>query len=400
MLDEVLGDGVGLDEATGFGSFELVTLVQGVGIQQTQLPLRGYRLSLADALLVVDQLLYVQGASLSQGVGVAMTSIAQLGITLRQTVGMADAMFPNQKLGTSLLDGASVAGQLIAAWAMSLTDTAEMDDAPSALIGLVLAEQLGIIHTQTVAAIYQLSAAERVRVVDSLGRFFGGDLSDGMLLDPVLRGVLSARPALSDTVGLTDALAPRLLLRVATHDAVDIDFSQALQMFFSPVVVEGVELSAGYVSPSGAVTTWAMNTSTAAVTEYSNYAFNSFAQRENICVGASDNGLYELVGDSDDGADIVATIKSGFMQFAGAKFGLLKRIYMAQRGTGDYLLKVLTGDDKEYIYSVSPGSMTTARVHLGKGLRARYFAFELVSTGQDFDLESLEFVPLPAQRRV
>jgi hypothetical protein len=37
---------------------------------------------------------------------------------------------------------------------------------------------------------------------------------------------------------------------------------------------------------------------------------------------------------------------------------------------------------------------------MGKGLRSRYFAFELVSTGQDFDLDTLEFIPLVADRRV
>ena len=44
--------------------------------------------------------------------------------------------------------------------------------------------------------------------------------------------------------------------------------------------------------------------------------------------------------------------------------------------------------------------MKTTKVNMGKGLRARYFAYELISTGQDFDLDSVEFVPLVAQRRV
>jgi hypothetical protein len=44
--------------------------------------------------------------------------------------------------------------------------------------------------------------------------------------------------------------------------------------------------------------------------------------------------------------------------------------------------------------------MITTRVQVGKGLRARYYAFELETVdGQDFDLESIEFVPLVVQRR-
>jgi hypothetical protein len=39
-------------------------------------------------------------------------------------------------------------------------------------------------------------------------------------------------------------------------------------------------------------------------------------------------------------------------------------------------------------------------VQVGKGLRARYFALELVTTGQDFDLDTIEVVPLLNARRV
>ena len=59
-----------------------------------------------------------------------------------------------------------------------------------------------------------------------------------------------------------------------------------------------------------------------------------------------------------------------------------------------------TGDGKTYTYAVVGKDMQTTKVHMGKGLRARYFAFELISTGQDFDLDDIEFMPLVAQRRV
>ena len=37
---------------------------------------------------------------------------------------------------------------------------------------------------------------------------------------------------------------------------------------------------------------------------------------------------------------------------------------------------------------------------IGKGLSARYFAFELTTPGQDFDLDSVEFIPMMRDRRV
>jgi hypothetical protein len=136
------------------------------------------------------------------------------------------------------------------------------------------------------------------------------------------------------------------------------------------------------------------------VTEYSNYQFNSFAAMGSKYLGANENGLYELNGDDDDGEDIIAQIKSGFAQWAGARFTLFKGIYLGVRGEGDFVLRLTTGDGSTYNYGVSTRNMRSTKVHLGKGLRARYFAFELISTGQDFDLESIEFVPLIADRRV
>ena len=70
-------------------------------------------------------------------------------------------------------------------------------------------------------------------------------------------------------------------------------------------------------------------------------------------------------------------------------------------GNNDFYAKIIAGDGREYVYKFvsQPGLMTT-KVNVGKGLRARYFQFELQSTGPDFDLDSIEFVPMMGQRRV
>jgi len=173
-----------------------------------------------------------------------------------------------------------------------------------------------------------------------------------------------------------------------------------LQALWDGSISETIVLDGGYLAPDGSFTTWAMNTSTAAVTEYTNYVFNSFARMGNKYLGASDTGLYELLGDNDAGADIIATLKGGYFQFGGSRLSRLNAAYIAARGEGQFVLKIRTGDGQEYIYQTNTRNMRSTKVHMGKGMRARYFSFELVSTGQDFDLESLEFVPIVVQRRV
>jgi hypothetical protein len=165
-------------------------------------------------------------------------------------------------------------------------------------------------------------------------------------------------------------------------------------------MVEGVEISAAYLSPGGGITTWALNTNTAAVTEYSGYDFNSFAKLGRHYVGASNEGIFSLDGDTDDGTDIISRIKSGFAQFSGSKFTSFKAAYLGVRGEGDFILRVVDGEGKSYDYAVSTRNTRSTKVHMGKGLRARYFSFELISTGQDFDLDTVEFIPIAETRRV
>jgi hypothetical protein len=71
------------------------------------------------------------------------------------------------------------------------------------------------------------------------------------------------------------------------------------------------------------------------------------------------------------------------------------------RASGEFLIKLRTGDGKSYTYQVNAQPLRTTRVELGKGLRARYFTYELISIGgQDFDLDEIEFLPIVSQRRI
>jgi hypothetical protein len=79
---------------------------------------------------------------------------------------------------------------------------------------------------------------------------------------------------------------------------------------------------------------------------------------------------------------------------------MFKGMYLGVRGEGEWVIKLITGDGNTYNYAVSTRNQRTTKVHMGKGLRARYWAFDMISSGQDFDLDTIEFVPIAAQRRV
>lgn len=273
-------------------------------------------------------------------------------------------------------------------------------DAADVVRAVQVLEQLGISETVLAKATLYMSASERVRFLDGLFRFLSEDVVEALSITPNLVAMRRAMGAAAETVGVGESMTPRMVLRITAADTVGIDPVHALKMMFSPQLGEAVAIAGAFISPDSALTTWSVNTRTGAVTEYTNYDFNSFARIGMRYIGASATGLYELDGDDDAGTDIIADLKGGFLQFNGSRFAGMKAVYLGVRGGGEFFLKLEAASGETYTYKVIAEDMETTKVWIGKGLRHRYMSYELISTGQDFDLESIEFVPMLAQRRV
>lgn len=327
------------------------------------------------------------------------TYIYRVAEALDQFYAVDTATAPAKFYQTST-ESPSFASQLLGGYPVSLTSGVGIAETIRVVQALRIAEALRLDPVLVAGAKYKDAFSDTIKLIDALRRFFAGDIIDGVATGSTLSSQYRTRQTLLETLGVQQTQSSKMVFRLTADDTVNLDDVDVLKMIFQPVVGEGIEIAAAYIAPDGNLTTWAVNTETGAVTEYTNYGFNSFAQMGHKFLGASSDGLYELNGDDDAGDDIISVIKSGLAQFGGSRFTMFKAAYMGVRGGGEYVLRLETGDGRFYDYNVIAQDMQTTKVRLGKGLRARYFSFELTSTGQDFDLDSVEFVPLVAQRRV
>jgi hypothetical protein len=348
----------------------------------------------------------------------ALRSVAALAT---DTTNMTPAASVFPRWGAANVDTVSVGDSHVAAsrFARTILETAAM--APAALIArgvvasdtvisghnaLVVAQGVALLEAlllpDTVAPRTQFNVAATVTVAlsDALRRFIGGAALDSAVFTEALLGDRVTPAVASDIAQITDALAGKLLLRVTAAETVTLDDVEVLKALYRGDIAEGVEIVAGYVSPGDGFTTWAVNTRTGAATEYTAFEFNSFTRMGQRYLAANSTGLYVLDGDTDAGASIVADIKTGIAQFAGSRFTTVQAVYLGMRGEGDFVLRIVEGDGTIRNYAVKAQNMRTVKVQTGKGIRARYLSFELISTGQDFDLDSIEMVPIGAQRRV
>ena len=247
---------------------------------------------------------------------------------------------------------------------------------------------------------YHFILTSRVIAQDILERLVKGILMELFTVHPVVDRAYTAIGSLAQLLTLHPALNTKLLLKIVGN--IQLSPEQLVQMIYrGDPLLDEVVITALYISPAGTTTTWVVNTRTNAVTEYANYNFRSFAQMGNRYIAAGPEGLYELDGDTDDGELIISRLMGGYLQLNEKKMFGIKSAYVAIRGGGRFYLKLISGDGREYIYELKaqPNLMTT-KVKVGKGIRTTYMAYELITEGQDFDLDSIEFLPMTSGRRV
>ena len=358
-----------------------------------------------------------RSALLSSAIHISSASSAQYRSVARifEVAKLHQTLFPNAYYHLTLRDKVAIRSLFALASPTLLHDGVRINDLVKGVYGVLVLGGVRLSSALTGRSNLHALLREVIRLSDALRRFSGLSLSEHAGIHGVLSSGLRYHPVVTEGVRLSSVLGRSLMFSYTMAEGVEIDETDIIKAIYHQTYIEGVRIAAAYISPgsfqsgnfspggftpSGSVTTWAINMRNGAATEYENYNFNSFAKIGNKYIAASQDGLYELNGDTDDGADIIADFAGGYAQFGGSHFASLKAVYLGLRGSGDFVFRLVEGDGTTRDYAVSARDMKTARIDLGKGLRSRYFSWELISSGQDFDLDSIEFVPIILKRRI
>lgn len=151
---------------------------------------------------------------------------------------------------------------------------------------------------------------------------------------------------------------------------------------------------------------YAINLRTGGATTYNNFPFTGFATVGGIDFAVSEDGLYRLDGEDDDGAPIRARMRTGLTDYGNATLKHTPNVYVTLRTDGALLLKAITTDKgrkKENWYRLTPRQTpepTENRFSIAKGLSGVYWGFEITNVdGSDFELDTIRAWPFLVQRR-
>ena len=284
-----------------------------------------------------------------------------------------------------------------------ITDGFSVNQSLVAWVNALLKSGLKMRDIFTPSFVFNLTVAQTLKIVEALDVRNSISFADTLFVrSSVPTYAFIAGVQVFEALSLMMSLKQNLVLRLAFNDVVRLTDRELLNFIYRAEIHETIVAEIIYQSPNGNVSTWAINTRTNAVTEYSNFNFNSYATMGRKYLAADADGLYELNGPRDVTTDVIARFGGGYFQPNSAKFSGLKGVYLGMTGEGNYILKIITGDGitRAYRAALNPGLMTT-KVNVGKGVRARYIAWELTNeNGQDFDFDQIEFVPMMGGRRV
>lgn len=220
---------------------------------------------------------------------------------------------------------------------------------------------------------------------------------------------ISRIAALLDEVTAEDALGLVLTIVVEETAALAAADSVELTARLLAELLDYADVYSLIKTPSDLAQGWVMNTEgDMPISEYDNFTFNSLTQYKNKFYGTSDTGLYLMGADDDAGAPITAQLASLMLDFGTSRLKRMLNAYLGYTSANELVLKVRSVSDgvlSEHWYKARPVGTADAprenRVTIGKGLRSRYWQFELTNVGGgDFEVDQIELYPLVLNRRV
>lgn len=321
----------------------------------------------------------------------------------------ASAIAGTMHTTTSVLDSAAIQDVIQQAIEQLVTDTAAGAGtfslgAASALIEIANA---ATIHVPSFNVV--MSVAELIAAIDVLNGADGYDLTEsGDAADTYAARVESVYAMLEAALATeTDTVLVYVMQAVTdtAAGATAIDSEGSLVN----VLLEEVLLATIYLNIGGELFTgWVLNTDTLAPSEYqfADRQFNSACKHGDKYLMASEDGIYEFT--EAVGVESVMTyIKTGKSDFGS---DLKKRVvnsYIVYSATGNMVLKVTTSEygqlqTRNYRMVPPSNSETTdvRRFDIGRGVKSRYWQFELVGDGVDCDIDEIGMLPVVLSRRI
>lgn len=325
-------------------------------------------------------------------------------LKLAETIYFEGSVTPGQIINLALNDTVGMTEALVFIYEALIQDSLATTDAATLayVLGELLNEYVVLSEAHTVQQVLVALAATALAVADNSVLSFPEALAEALVHSDTLEDKIEGYMTLIDQVATTETVTPFLSALVVVDESITAIDTLTAPGVLNNLLSDALSFTLTFFDGEEAYVGWVMNAANYGVTQYSNYAFNSFAKVGGTYLAANSAGLFKLEGDDDAGVSIDALVKTGRVDVGNGSQTRIEKAYLGCKSDGKMLLKTITGDNIERWYtSTNPRSGSdTLKFTLGKGVKTRYWQFELANIdGQDFDIGDIELLPVVLTRR-
>ncbi len=145
---------------------------------------------------------------------------------------------------------------------------------------------------------------------------------------------------------------------------------------------------------------YAVNVKNAALTEYTGFPFNHIVNFAGQVIAFTDSGAVILGGDLDDDAEIDAIAELAPSDFDSSHLKRMPYMYIGAKTNAAMLVSVIA-DENEVIAALTATNGRTRRAKMARGVQARFWAAKIQNRdGEDFSVDSIEYLPMVLGRKV
>lgn len=347
---------------------------------------------------------------LREGIGIRASESAQPTYALIDAMRFDDASSTSLEALMRMHDGIGFGDVLGVIWRLLVSEGIGLDDGPAASQTIVAAivDALRLFAGPGATQEVLRAVASALALRDVNARVHRESLSDSIAIADEMQTLIEHYLRMLDSIALSATPAGTAVIGAIVEEAFALGDTAAWTAEVLARLRSGLELSLSIRIDDDVFVAWVMNAETKAFSSYEQFPFNSFAHINGRYYGCSDDGIYELSGDDDDGEPIAARVRTGLSNLGTGRMKRIPSMYLGYTADGALVLKVVTtspqGDKEEHWYRLTPRTAHATRegrIKIGRGLKSVFWGFEISNVdGAQFALDDLQLFPMMCDRRI
>ena len=274
---------------------------------------------------------------------------------------------------------------------------------------LTLAKRIGtLLSNINLSEIYTFSEKLFLTLVDTLliiqesSYSLFGSISEVMEYNILLETLRQSIDSILESITTLDNVPYGSVILVPIEDFIDISSEESIQSIIQALLSDELLLVLPKALGGNNYFTYAFSPERSTISTYSNYNFDGCCTFRDKYLFFNNTGIYEYGGNYDNGIPIQSEITTSAMMYTTSNLKSVPSVYLGVTNSDVVILKVRTDGKGEFTYKLNKhtDNLGTQKINIGKGVIGRYFQFSLITSAEEFDLSSIEFLPLTLKRKI